>query len=281
METVALSMVLVAAVLHATWNALVKAAGTDRAATLAGVSAAHALCGLAMVLTFAPPAPASWTPLAISTVVHFAYYLLLFQAYRLGDLSLVYPIARGLAPFLVAVSAAVLIGEVLSPLGWAGLAAISGGIGLLALQGRGKAATGGLAVLTACALGLSIATYSVADGIGIRASGSPMGYMGWLFLLEFPVPLAVALVRVRARRTVPVRSVLVGLLCGGLAVGAYGLVLYANTLAQLGAVSAVRESSVIIAALIGVVAFGERPWRLRLVAATVVACGVVALAASG
>jgi drug/metabolite transporter (DMT)-like permease len=279
LDPFALGLVLGAAILHASWNAMVRGSG-DRGATLAGVAGSHALVGLGMILLAPLPARESWGPLAVSVIVHYAYYVLLFQAYRLGDLSLVYPVSRGLSPLLVAVSAAILIGETLTPGGWAGLAAISGGILLLAAQARGAAASRA-AVLVALVLGVSIAVYSVSDGIGIRASGTPLGYIGWLFLLEFPIPVAIWLLRARARRAVPRRGTIIGLAGGVFSVAAYGLVLYANTLAPLGAVSAIRESSVIIAALIGVLVFGERPWKGRVVAAALVAAGVIAFARAG
>lgn len=264
--------------MHASWNALVKGA-SDRALTLAAVALVHAVGGVLLILVSAPPAPASWPSIATSTLIHYAYYFLLFQAYRLGDLSQVYPISRGLAPALVAFGAFALIGETLSPIGWAGLAAVSLGIGLLALQ-RGAAHADPRAVAVAVLLGLSIAAYSVADGIGVRLAESPGGYMGWLFLLEAPVVLVV-LSRRRNGSAGDLRIFAIGLVGGALSVAAYGIVLYAKTIAPIAAVSAVRESSVIIAALIGLLLFGERPWRGRLVSALVVAAGVVALAVSG
>ena len=272
----ALGLVLFSALLHAGWNAMLKAVD-DRAGVLGAVSLAHALAGV-MLITLSPlPDRASWPSIFISTVVHYGYYLLLFRAYRHGDLSQVYPISRGVAPAIVAVSAWAMIGETLPPLGWAGLATISAGICLLAML-RGAAAaprsTLGLALL----LGLCIGSYSVADGIGIRQAGTATGYMGWLFLCEAPVPLVIALHRRRNRGHFAPRTMIMGLMGGVAAVTAYGLVLYVKTLAPLGAVSALRESSVIIAALIGVLVFGERPWRGRIVAACVVAAGVVALA---
>jgi uncharacterized membrane protein len=115
----ALSIVLFAAVLHASWNAMVKAGG-DRALILAGVALSHALVGGGLILVSEPPAAESWPALIVSTLVHYAYYALLFHAYRLGDLSQVYPISRGLAPMLVAIGALLLIGENLAPMGWAG-----------------------------------------------------------------------------------------------------------------------------------------------------------------
>ncbi|MBK0398344.1 EamA family transporter [Limibaculum sp. M0105] len=276
MSASALALVLAAAFMHATWNALVKGA-TDRAAVLTGVSLANVIVGAALVVMAPLPAMASWPSLAVSTVVHYAYYLLLFHSYRLGDLSQVYPISRGIAPALVAVSALVLIGEDLSPGGWAGVAAVSAGIGLLAVQkGAVNAPRGSVAF--ALTLGVCIAVYSTADGIGVRLSESPLGYMGWLFLLEAPVPLAIAWHRQRRGGHVDRRTLLLGLFAGGLSVAAYGIVLYVKSFAPLGAVSAVRESSVVIAALMGVLLFGERPWKGRLMAAVIVAGGVMALA---
>lgn len=276
MSLFALGLVLVSAFLHAGWNAMLKAID-DRAGVLGAVSFAHVVAGVLLISLSPVPDRASWPSIFVSTVVHYGYYLLLFRAYRLGDLSQVYPISRGLAPAFVAISAYVLIGEQLGLQGWFGLATISAGICLLAIL-RGavlaQRSTIGLALL----LGVFIGTYSVADGIGIRQAGTATGYMGWLFLCEAPVPLAIALYRRRNRGRFAPRTLIWGAMGGIASVTAYGLVLYVKTLAPLGAVSALRESSVIIAALIGVVMFGERPWQGRLVAAVVVAIGVVALA---
>ena len=279
MTTFALGIVLFSALLHAGWNAMLKAVD-DRAGVLGAVSLAHALVGVVLIILSPLPAMASWPSIIISTLVHYGYYLLLFRAYRHGDLSQVYPISRGLAPAIVAFSAWVLIDETLEPLAVAGLIAITSGICLLAVQ-RGAAAappsTLGFAVL----LGLCIGVYSTADGIGIREAGTATGYMGWLFLFEAPVPLAIALHRRRSRGHFAPRTVIYGLLGGLAAVTAYGLVLYVKTIAPLGAVSAVRESSVIIAALIGVFLFKERPWQGRILASIVVTLGVVALSWAG
>lgn len=278
MSGFALAIVLVAAVLHASWNALVKAA-SDRAVVLAAVSSMHAFLGLALVL-FAPlPSRQSWFYIVASTIIHYGYYVFLFQSYRLGDLSQVYPISRGLAPVLVAFGAFILIGETLPPMGWAGLAMVSFGIGYLAFQ-RGAAHADPKAVMAASTTGLLIAAYSVVDGIGVRLSNSPFGYMGWLFLLELPVVLFVLWRRRGGPYRIDLKTFGLGLVGGIFAVTAYGLVIYAKTIAPLGAVSAVRESSVIIAALIGLVIFGERPWPARLLSAFMVAGGVVMLAFS-
>ena len=276
MSATALALVLFAALMHASWNALVRG-GSDRALTLAGVAGTHALVG-AVLLSFAPPpAPESWPWLATSVLVHYVYYWLLFRAYQQGDLSQVYPISRGMSPALVTLGALVLIGESLGPLGFAGVTLVSCGIGLLAFSARGR---GRAPLWFAVALGLMIALYSVADGIGIRRSDSLAGYMGWLFLSEALVPLAVLGNRWRrgATSTLTPRVLGLGLAGGGLSVAAYAIVLYVKTIAPIGAVSAVRESSVIIAALLGVFVFGERPAGLRIAAAGIVAAGVIALA---
>lgn len=258
---------------------MVKANG-DRAVVLAAVSCTHAMVGLVLVLFADPPDPASWPSVFASTVIHYAYYILLFQAYRLGDLSQVYPISRGLAPAIVALSALVFLGENLTPLGWTGLAAVSAGIGFLAWK-RGATEASRRAVVVAIVLGVCIASYSFSDGVGVRLSQSPLGYMGWLFLFEFPVPLFVALSRMGTRTRFDLRAFGIGLVGGVFAVTAYGLALYAKSIAPLGAVSAVRESSVIFAALIGLFLFGERPWLGRMIPAAMVAAGVVALAYAG
>lgn len=274
----ALLLVLLAALLHAGWNALLKAVD-DRAGILAAVACTHAVLGLCLVLSVPAPARASWPMIATSAALHYGYYILLFRSYAHGDLSQIYPISRGLAPALVAVSALVLIGEALPPRGWFGILCVTFGVMILALS-PGRRPAAGSAIWLAICLGALIAAYSVADGLGVRRAGSVPGYIGWLFLLEFPVPLAIAIARRRAGQGFQSKVLLLGVFGGVCAVIAYGIVLYVKTIAPLGAVSAVRESSVIFAALIGVVLFHERPMAMRLLAAVVVAVGVIALAAA-
>lgn len=270
---------LFAAVLHATWNALVKAAG-DRALTLAAVAGTHAVAGIGFIVASGgSPADAYWPAVLISTLIHYAYYALIYQAYKLGDLSQVYPISRGMAPALVAMGTYAMIGETLPAAGIVGLALVTLGIAMLALQKRTSAdsRTIGFAAL----LGLSIASYSVADGLGVRWSNNPFSYIGWLFLLESPVVFAILWQRRRVGIAFNRRTFGIGIIGGLCSVVAYATVLYAKTFAPIGAVSAVRESSVIIAALIGVVFLGERPWGWRLICALIVAAGVALLATSG
>ena len=271
----ALALVLSAAVLHATWNAMVKGAG-DRVVAMGLVNFGHGLLGLAMVVTFLPPAPESWPFIAASTIIHFFYYGFLLLAYRHGDLSQVYPIARGSAPLLVSLGGWLLAGETMAPQAWAGVLLVSAGIGLLYFM-KGEAPDR-VTLVAALLTGFTIAAYSVADGLGVRASQSPLGYIGWLFLLEWIAGFGLMAMRWRHLHAIRARSVAIGLAGGFISAAAYGLVIYAKTLTQLGAVSAIRESSVIIAALIGAVWFHERPWKSRLLAAIVVAAGVMLIA---
>ncbi|HEY9539100.1 MAG TPA: DMT family transporter [Kiloniellaceae bacterium] len=280
MSEFAVALVLGAAVLHATWNAIVK--GTRaRALVLAAVAATNGTVGLGLLLWAETPAMASWPYIAASALTHFGYYYFLAMAYKWGDLSRVYPIARGSAPLLVALGALVFAGEQLSLLGWSGVVVVSGGISILAFFSRGPSVPDPRSTAAAIATGLIIAAYSVIDGIGVRLSASPFGYMGWLFVTEFLVTFFLW-ARLRPRFTPEVRATLaVGYLGGFCAVVAYGMVIYANTLAPLGMVSALRESSVIMAALFGVVIFRERPWISRIAAAITVAAGILVLTLTG
>lgn len=274
MSGFALSLVLTAAVLHALWNAIVKGAG-ERALVMGTVAFAHVVVGAAALLFVPMPAPAAWPYLAASALIHYAYFAFLFLSYRHGDLSQVYPIARGVAPLLVALGALALAGEMLPPAGWAGVIAVSLGIATLALGRNGALKASRFAVLSALATGMMIASYSVVDGLGIRLSQAPAGYIAWIFALELPIPISILWHRGARAGPLPRRTLAIGFVGGLLSVGAYALALYAKTIAPLAAVSAVRESSVIIAALIGVWLFGERPWQRRVVAALIVVLGVV------
>jgi uncharacterized membrane protein len=266
-------LVLGAAFLHAAWNALVKAA-SDRLLVLSSVAMGQSLAGALLIPFVSPPDPSSWPAIGLSTLFHYLYYACLLQAYRFGDLSLVYPIARGLSPVLVAAGAAVFWGEVLPPVALAGVMLASLGIGAIALTrgASGRFETPGL--LFAGATGVIIAGYTVSDGIGVRLSASPLGYIAWLFIFEIPV-VVFALLRRRGRLVASLGSQWRH--AAGTALSsslAYALVIYAAKFAPMAAVSALRESSVIMAALIGAVFFKERPWRARIAAAALVAGGV-------
>ncbi len=270
-----LAIVLVAAVLHAVWNALVKTSH-DRAITLGLVAAGHCIPALALMPFVPVPVAAAFPFIIASTVIHWGYYYFLNISYRFGDLSLIYPIARGTAPVMVALGAMIWADEILSIWAWIGILTVSAGILILAAVRYADKRGMGAALLTS---GI-IAAYSVVDGIGIRISGTPIGYVVWLFAAEIFVAVLVIATRFDRARAISAKARVLGLTGGVISGLAYALALFAKTLAPIGIVSAVRETSVIFAALIGVYWLGEGPARRRLVAASVVALGVMLLALS-
>jgi len=267
------AIVLSAALLHALWNAVVKGAG-DKTVVLGLIALGHVVPGAVVVALVPSPGWAVWPYIVASTVIHWGYYYFLNVAYRLGDLSVIYPIARGMAPVLIALGAQVWVGETLPALAWLGILCVSGGIMVLT-RGvfAGALAVSGLLAALACAV--MVASYSLVDGVGVRLSTNALGYVGWLFVLEVIVAGYIFSTRFERLRAVPLRVVALGFLGGVISGTAYGLVLYAKTLAPLGIVSALRETSVIFAAMIGVLWFGEGPKGNRLAAAGIVAAGIV------
>lgn len=273
MSTLVVTIVLSAALLHAFWNAVVKGAG-DKTVVLGLIALGHAVPGVVLVSLAAAPGWAAWPYIVASTVIHWGYYYLLNMAYRLGDLSVIYPIARGLSPVLIALGAQIWVGEVLPPIAWAGILCVSVGIMVLT-RGVFSGALAPLGLVAALGCGVMVASYSLVDGVGVRLSHSATGYIGWLFVLELTVAVFIFSTRLERVRALPIRTVMLGFLGGVISGTAYGLVLYAKTLAPLGIVSALRETSVIFAAMIGVLWFGEGPKGNRLVAALIVAAGII------
>ncbi|AHD03649.1 DMT family transporter [Leisingera methylohalidivorans] len=266
-------IVIFAAFLHALWNAIVKGAG-DRALVLGLIASGHVVPGAVLIYLYGMPDSAAFPFIVATTVIHWGYYVLLNVAYRTGDLSVVYPVARGVAPVLIALGALVWADEHLPMMAWIGIFAVSGGIMLLAGETfAGQAARSGL--VAAVGLAVVIASYSIVDGIGVRVSNNPGGYIGWIFAAEIFVVLYIFGTRWSRFRVMSPKAIWIGLIGGFVSGAAYGLVLLAKTTAPLGIVSALRETSVIFAALIGVLWFAEGPRRNRIVAAVVVASGVV------
>ncbi|MGW0784006.1 EamA family transporter [Streptomyces sp. NPDC002913] len=268
--------VLAAAITHAGWNAIAHAI-RDQLLSFTLISGGGALIG-ALLACFAPlPAAGAWPYLLVSAALHVTYMLLLMRSFTLGDFGQMYPIARGTAPLVVTVLAALLVGE--RPDGWAtaGVAVASAGLVGLALwgiRGSGKRPHGP-AVLAALATGLAIAGYTTVDGVGVRASGTPLGYIAWLMILEGIAIPAYAFWRRRGQlvRQLPPFAAR-GLLGAALSVAAYGLVLWAQTKAPLAPVAALRESSIIVGAAIGTLFFKERFGAPRIAAAGLMVVGI-------
>jgi drug/metabolite transporter (DMT)-like permease len=278
MDPAVLALVLLAAAMHASWNALVKVGG-DPFVRLAALNLVSGLCALPLLLVVAPPAIASWPYLFGSVVIHVVYNVTLAYGYRIGDLSHVYPIARGIAPPLVALGAWLMAGESPGPVGVLAILVISGAIASLAFT-RGWQLGPLAPVWYALATGLSIAGYTICDGLGGRAAGDVLGYIAWLFVIDaVPFGLIVAVWRRHDLAQQLRLSWPASVLAGVLALGAYGLVIWAMTFAPMASVSALRETSVVMAALIGTRLLREPFGTRRLVAAGIVALGVVLLEA--
>jgi drug/metabolite transporter (DMT)-like permease len=273
------ALVLFAALLHATWNVLVKVGGDRLLVTTTIIGTGSAAC--ALLLPFVPvPAPESWPYVVASVVVHNVYFFFLLRSYALGDLSQVYPIARGTSPLVVALLAVPLAGEALSAAGFLGVLLVTLGIASLA-SGR-RAVGDARAVAYALVTGLLIATFTLVDGIGIRRAGEALSFIVWMQALEI-VPLGLFVVLRRRGRIAPflaeqgLGGVAGGVAGGLMAATAYALVLWAYSRGALAPVAALRETSVVMAAVIGAVALGEPFGRRRVLASVLVVAGVALL----
>ena len=277
LDPVVALMVLAAAVMHASWNALVKSAA-DKVVMQALVMLVSGVPAL-VLLPFLPlPAPESWPFLVTSLLLHGIYYVTLANAYRLGDLSQVYPIARGASPIMIALGAWAFAGEALRPLELVGVGVVSLGIMSLATPGRVARDGETRAIGFALATSVTIALYSIADGMGVRRAGEPLAYIAWLLALDAPPLLLVTLWLRRGRIAASFGAQLGRGIVGGLIAGlGYGIVIWAMAHAPIAHVSALRETSVILAAVIGTLVLGEPFGRRRVAAAALVAIGSVIL----
>ncbi|MBU69726.1 MAG: EamA family transporter [Cupriavidus sp.] len=270
--------VLLAAVLHASWNALLHG-NRDRFLSMAWMSIAIAVTSTFVVVSHPLPAAASWPYIVASGLVHIVYNISLVRSYRRNDLALAYPIARGSSPLLVALGAAVFAHEAIGPVSALGIALTSAGIIAIALQ-RHRVSRAG--VLAALATGATIALYTVIDGIGVRLSdGQPWVYTAWMFMFYWLMPLLFVATRGIAPLWTPVRDeplAVASSLAGGLvSLAAYGIVIWALQSGAMGMVSALRETSVVFAVLIGRLFLRETVTATRWLACLVVAAGAVCL----
>jgi drug/metabolite transporter (DMT)-like permease len=275
-EPLVVAVVLVAAVLHATWNALVKLNG-DRLVLMAALNVCSAIIALACIPFLPLPEPSAWWFLGLSVIFHIGYQTFLLEAYRHGDLGHVYPIARGTAPLMVAAGAFLLLGERLEGGSLLAVVVIAAGIISLAFRGGPRLAEEPRPVLYALATACFIAAYTMSDGHGARVAGSPHAYTAWLFLLEGIAFPAVVLARRPGALSAMARAWRPGLAGGVMSMIAYWLVIWALTRGSMAPVAALRETSVIFAAVIGAVFLGERFGGWRIAAAALVAAGVILL----
>jgi drug/metabolite transporter (DMT)-like permease len=266
--------VLLAAVTHASWNAIAHRI-TDKLVGFTLICGGGVLFGLAVGPFVAFPAGPAWPYLFASAGVHIVYMVLLMTSFRLGDFGQAYPIARGSAPLVVTVLAAVFAHEVPGAWAAAGVVVSCLGLTLVSLWGLRGRRPDWAAIGAALATGLTIAGYTVIDGLGVRASHSPLGYIAWLLAVQGVVIPAYMYARTRGdtlRLLQPYASL--GLLGAALSVAAYALVLWAQTRADLAPVAALRESSIIVGAAISALFFKERFGAPRIAAAGLLVVGI-------
>jgi drug/metabolite transporter (DMT)-like permease len=283
-EPLVVALLLAAALMHATWNALLKADRSDRLATFGVIMTTGTVMGLVAVPFLPWIHFAAWKFLATSVIVHVAYYTFLLKAYSYGDLSHTYPIARGMGPLLVAMVSGQLIGEHLRTQDIVGVVLLSGGLVTLAIPLKSvvpqPGSRHGLATIFAVLTGFTIAAYIIADGMGVRAAGPTfehrLAYIAWLCVLEGPWLLVLAVVlRPQTVWSHLRRYWWRGMIGGVIANTGYGIAIYALALGPMAHVAALRETSVLFGALIGTVLLGEPFGVRRVVAAAVIVSGLI------
>lgn len=274
-------LVLLAAALHAAWNAMMKSTG-DRLVMMAWIAGSTSIIAIPFVIYEGVPAAPVWHYLLVAVCIHTAYMLLLVRAYSHGDFGQVYPLARGMAPAIVTIAGFVFAREALSPYTISGVCLVAGGIVSLAWRRNPMASRDLRGVSYALATGLAIATYSVIDGLGGRTAATPTQYTAWLFLLHgIPLTLVTLARRGPAALSPGRRTALTGIGAAAMSMVAYGIVIWAMRSAPLGPVSALRETSVVFGALISALVLKEGLGPIAIIASIIVAIGVVLMRFAG
>ena len=273
----AFSMVLGAAFLHAVWTSLVKTTG-KKALVVFLISFVHFVFGSILGCFSSFPEVGAWPYLAASTIVHSAYLFFLYHSYRLGDLSEVYPLMRGIAPVIVTIGAFIFVGELPKGFGLWGVIFVSLGIILLSFYNFFFSISY-KAVLVSLLTGTCIASYTLLDGIGAREGQTAFGYISWLFILEGIAGMIIfwSISKI-SNLSMDKKTFLQGTVGGTLSCIAYSIVIFVKMTTALGVVSSLRETSVIFGSLIGLLIFKERPWQFRIFSAIIVSIGLVFIA---
>ena len=276
MPPLAVVAALSSALIHASWNAALKGGKTDRITDAFLIAVGGVAIWAVIALVLPPPAREAWPYLAFSVLVHLAYWVALFKGYEAGDVSHIYTISRGSAPLLVTLGAALVAHEIPPPVKALGVAMVS--LGVIAVGASPRAPW--KATRWALTIGVCISLYSLFDALGTRAEGSAIVYIGWTTGLMSLVMIAFAFWRrgsarlLSDARVAPMRGIAIGVISF---IG-YGIVLWAQTFAPIAQVTALRETSVVFAALIAFVFLRERLGARRWVGACVVALGAALIA---
>jgi drug/metabolite transporter (DMT)-like permease len=269
--------VLCAALMHAGWSALIKHQDEPRAISLAVAMGGGAIA-LVLVFFLPLPAPASWPFLLGTTIVHLIYFQTTIAAYRHGDLTLTYPIARGMAPALATVLALIFLNESPSLIGWFGVGLIVVGAFMTASEGFRLDQRGRTAVMFALAAAAATACYTLSDGQGARLSGHALSFASWLMIL-MALSNLVAMQLMFGGEMVgrAIKRLPLGLVGGAASFGSYAIALWAMTKAPISVVAALRETSIAFAVILGIVFLKEKPSLLRLLGAGVILAGAATL----
>jgi drug/metabolite transporter (DMT)-like permease len=280
----AICLGLFSAVTLAAANMSVKM-GTDILVGRALLSSSAAILILPAIFFVEPPDTATWRALAVAMPAHFFYQICLVKAMQRADLSLVFPVMRGAAPLLTAFSALLFLREGLAPLAWAGLLCATAAVIAFAVPPKGvrfRDHPDRIALLWALGTALGVSLYNVADAHGVRIAPAPFTYIVWLFLLD---AVAITTLAALVRRDILAKAVVMkwryGVAAGALSIFSFGAALYAFSLMETAKVSALRETSVVFAALMGALFLGESFGRRRVVAAAFLAAGLVLMQFGG
>jgi len=267
--------VLFGAACHAGWNAFLKVK-LEPFSAIALIAIMSAIVVLPVLPFVGVPVPEAWPWIAASVAFHLGYFIALTEAYRLGDMGQVYPIARGSAPLMTALVSTMVVGEAIGLRGWLGVIILTAGVFLLSLRGGRNVHFERRAVLFALATAVTICGYSVVDGIGARTAQNAHVYTVWLFLFDGLMMLVLVLWR-RGRPVLAEYAGFwkIGLIGGTLSLAAYWIAIWAMTVAPIALVAALRETSVLLGSLIAVVVLKEPLHRARIIAALMIVGGLV------
>lgn len=277
MTTAVFFAVLLAALLHACWNAIVKS-GADKVVSMSAVIGGHIVPGLVGMTIFPAPGWQAWPWIVASVVLHTGYQAFLMRAYRLGDFAQVYPIARGSGPAVVALISTLFLGLAFSGLQWMAIGLVCVGVVGLGLARQADGLRNGPAVAAALITGLFIAGYSLSDGLGARASADGVGFIMWAMVINSLVFLASSVFWRPGLVPEIFKSAQPAFWIGGAgSVGAYALAVWAMTHAPIAMVTALRETSVLFGLALAAMFFGEKVGMARIAAALMVVGGVILL----
>ena len=279
MENHVFVAVLLAAFLHAGWNSLVKL-GVDRVSTLLLLTLVQAGIAVPLLPFVAQPAAEAWIWILASAVLHTGYKVFLMQAYAHADLSQAYPLARGSAPLIVTVWSVLILGATFTPSSVAAILAISLGILMMTAKGSPSGWMRGSAMFWALGTACFTASYTLVDGVGARIAGTSSGFILWMVIGDaIGVTAFATLTRGRAAFSALLPVWKTGVAAGAMSLGSYWIAVWAFTQAPIALVAALRESSILFAAVIAALVLRERVNRWRWISACIIACGVALMKA--